>query len=60
MDYDALNHAIKQIAAGHIPIGVVACTGGTSIGARDDIAGVISVAKRHDLMFMSMRRQGRP
>ena len=43
-------HAIEtDIAAGHIPIGVVACTGGTSIGACDDIAGVISVAKRHDL-----------
>ena len=50
MDCEALNHAIEtDIAAGHIPIGVVACTGGTSIGACDDIAGVISVAKRHDL-----------
>ena len=50
LDCDALNNAIESdIAAGHTPIGVIACTGGTSIGARDDIAGVISVAKRHDL-----------
>lgn len=50
MDCDALSHAIQaDVQAGHIPIGVIACTGGTSIGACDDIARVVSIAKHHGL-----------
>ena len=50
MDCDALSYAIQaDVQAGHIPIGVIACTGGTSIGACDDIARVVSIAKHHGL-----------
>ncbi len=50
MDAAALEAAIvADIAAGHRPAGVVACTGGTGTGACDDLQAVISVAKRHGL-----------
>jgi len=50
MDPAALNEAIEaDKAAGMIPAGVVACTGGTSIGACDPVDAVLDVARRHDL-----------
>jgi aromatic-L-amino-acid decarboxylase len=50
MDPKALAKAIKaDRAAGHVPAGVVACTGGTGTGACDDIAGVIAVAQAEGL-----------
>jgi len=50
MRADLLQQAIaddKQ--AGYLPAGVVVCTGGTSIGASDDIAAVMKVAKAENL-----------
>lgn len=50
MDADALDAAIKaDIAAGHTPAGVIAITGGTGVGACDDLTSVAEVAKKHDL-----------
>jgi aromatic-L-amino-acid/L-tryptophan decarboxylase len=50
MDVGALEQAIKaDIAAGFLPAGVIACVGGTSIGATDDIAAVCAVAKKYNL-----------
>src|SRR5690606_37905895 len=50
MDPEALDAAIRaDLAAGHIPAGVVACTGGTSIGACDPIRAVAAVVKAHGL-----------
>jgi len=50
MDPEALDAAIRaDLAAGHIPAGVIACTGGTSIGACDPIGAVAEVVKRHGL-----------
>lgn len=50
MDAAALEAAVvADIAAGHRPAGVVACTGGTGTGACDDLQAVIAVAKRHGL-----------
>lgn len=50
MDLDALDAAIRRdIDAGLKPAAVIACLGGTSIGACDDIAGVVAVARRHGL-----------
>ena len=50
MDTHALDAAIvSDLAAGFLPCGVVACVGGTSIGASDDIAATIAVAKSHGL-----------
>jgi len=50
MDTKALDAAIvSDLAAGFLPCGVVACVGGTSIGAIDDIAATIAVAKSHGL-----------
>lgn len=46
----ALDEAIRaDRRAGHIPAGVVLCTGGTSIGACDPIAACIAVAREHGL-----------
>lgn len=46
MDPQALADAIdRDRAAGLLPCGVIACTGGTSTGACDDIAAVIDVAQ---------------
>ena len=50
IDVEALDAAIlADKAAGFLPAGVVACVGGTSVGATDDIAAVCAVAKKHDL-----------
>ena len=50
MDPAALDAAIKaDREAGFIPAGVIACTGGTSIGACDPISEVVTVAKKHGL-----------
>lgn len=50
MDPAALQKAITaDRAAGHIPAGLVLCTGGTSIGACDDLPPLIAIAKAEDL-----------
>ena len=50
MDTEALDAAIRaDLEAGHLPAGVIACAGGTSIGAFDDIAATLDVARRHGL-----------
>ena len=50
MDAAALDAAIRaDLAAGLKPAGVIACVGGTSTGACDDIGAVVEVAKRHGL-----------
>lgn len=50
MDPAALAAAIfADRAAGMLPVGIVACTGGTSIGACDPIAEVAAVAKAESL-----------
>lgn len=50
MDPEALDAAIHaDREAGLVPAGVIACTGGTSIGACDPIDAVAEVVKRHDL-----------
>ena len=46
----ALEAAIEaDMAAGHQPAGVIACVGGTSIGATDDIAEIAAIARKYDL-----------
>jgi aromatic-L-amino-acid decarboxylase len=50
MDVAALDAAIRADRdAGYRPAAIVACLGGTSVGACDDIAGVAAVARRHGL-----------
>src|SRR5262249_6081486 len=50
MDAGALEAAIaSDRAAGLLPAGIVACVGGTSIGAIDDVAGTVAVARRYGL-----------
>ncbi len=50
MDAEALEATIlRDKEAGFIPAGVIACTGGTSAGACDDIAAVVQVAHKHGL-----------
>ncbi len=50
MKPQALRDAIdRDRAAGFLPAGVVACTGGTSIGAFDDVAGIVRLAKGENL-----------
>jgi len=50
MDPDALDAAIRDdLARGFKPAGVILATGGTSIGACDDLAACIAVAKAHGL-----------
>ena len=50
MDAEALRAAIAaDRAAGHLPAGIIACTGGTSAGASDDIAAVMDVAEAEGL-----------
>ena len=50
MDAAALDTAIKaDIAAAHTPAGIIAITGGTGVGACDDLAAILKVAKAHDL-----------
>ncbi|MEE4015110.1 pyridoxal-dependent decarboxylase [Roseibium sp. FZY0029] len=46
MDPGALRTAIEaDLAAGYRPAGIIACTGGTGVGASDDVASVVAVAK---------------
>nr|WP_246365940.1 pyridoxal-dependent decarboxylase [Gellertiella hungarica] len=50
MDPVALDAAIrKDLESGYLPAGVIACTGGTSIGAHDDTEAVVRVAHGHGL-----------
>ncbi|HQU68740.1 MAG TPA: pyridoxal-dependent decarboxylase [Albidovulum sp.] len=50
MDAAALDAAIRaDLAAGCRPAGVIACVGGTSSGASDDVASVVRVAHAHGL-----------
>jgi aromatic-L-amino-acid/L-tryptophan decarboxylase len=50
MDIAALEAAIiADKAAGYLPAGIIACVGGTSVGATDNIAAVCEVAWRHNL-----------
>lgn len=50
MDPDALRAIIERdIADGHRPAGVIACTGGTGTGASDDLAKVLQIARDFDL-----------
>ncbi len=50
MDVVALEVAINRDRdVGLLPAGVIACVGGTSVGATDDVAAVCDVAKRHGL-----------
>ncbi len=50
MDIAALEAAVKaDVEAGYHPAGIIACVGGTSIGATDDIAAVCAIAKKHGL-----------
>ncbi len=46
MDPDMLRAAIEaDLAAGFRPAGIIACTGGTGVGASDDVGAVVTVAK---------------
>ena len=50
MDPGALADAVAaDRAAGHVPAGIVICTGGTSIGAMDPVAAVMDVAEAEGL-----------
>jgi aromatic-L-amino-acid/L-tryptophan decarboxylase len=50
MRADALEAAIAaDRASGLLPAGIIACIGGTSTGAIDDMAGIVAVAHRHSL-----------
>jgi aromatic-L-amino-acid decarboxylase len=50
MDVDALGAAIRaDVVAGHTPAGIIAITGGTGIGACDDLTAVAKVARDHDI-----------
>lgn len=47
MDLEALESAIvSDKVAGLVPAAIVACLGGTSVGACDDISGVAAIARR--------------
>jgi len=50
MDPNALDAAIRtDLAAGHKPAGVILVTGGTAVGACDDLKACIAIAKAHGL-----------
>lgn len=50
MDATALQDAIQaDIKAGYRPAGVIACTGGTGVGACDSLTDVLKVAREHGL-----------
>ena len=52
MDIKALAEAIKQDRiAGYLPAGIIACTGGTSVGACDNIDGVADIAEKEGLFL---------
>ncbi|MGB3408081.1 MAG: pyridoxal-dependent decarboxylase [Jannaschia sp.] len=51
MDPAALRSAIEaDLSAGHTPAGVIFCSGGTAVGAFDDIPACLGVAQDHGLM----------
>ena len=50
LDIDALRTAIREDrATGHVPAGIIAITGGTGVGASDDLAAVLDVARAESL-----------
>jgi aromatic-L-amino-acid/L-tryptophan decarboxylase len=50
MNAAALEAAIiADIEAGYVPAGIIACVGGTSVGATDDLIAVCEIAKRFDI-----------
>jgi aromatic-L-amino-acid decarboxylase len=50
MDVEALEAAIvADIAAGHVPAGIIAITGGTGVGGSDTLGPILDVAKNYDL-----------
>lgn len=50
MDAKALDDAIRaDVATGHMPAGIIAITGGTGVGACDDLKAIADVAQAHDL-----------
>ncbi|XWN29035.1 MAG: pyridoxal-dependent decarboxylase [Devosia sp.] len=50
LDVDALKDAIRaDRAAGHSPAGLIAITGGTGVGASDELAPILDVAQSEDL-----------
>ncbi|KIN62708.1 Aromatic amino acid decarboxylase [Sulfitobacter noctilucicola] len=50
MDAKDLSAAIhKDIEAGYTPAGIIAITGGTGIGASDDLGPILKVAQAHNL-----------
>jgi aromatic-L-amino-acid decarboxylase len=50
MRLDALEAQIAaDRASGLLPAGIIACVGGTSIGAVDDVSGLTALARRHGL-----------
>jgi aromatic-L-amino-acid decarboxylase len=52
MDIEALESAVAaDEAAGHLPAGIIACVGGTSVGATDDTAAVARVSAAHGLFL---------
>jgi aromatic-L-amino-acid decarboxylase len=40
---------VSKAAAGHVPAGIIAITGGAGVGASDDLAAVLEVARDEDL-----------
>ncbi|MEM7464908.1 MAG: pyridoxal-dependent decarboxylase, partial [Pseudomonadota bacterium] len=50
IDVEALRRAIADDkASGHVPAGIIAVTGGTGIGASDELGPVLQIAREHDL-----------
>ncbi len=50
IDVDALKDAIAtDRATGHVPAGIIGITGGTGVGASDDLAALVEIAKAEDL-----------
>ena len=50
MDGQALDEMIRaDLVAGHIPAGIIAITGGTGVGACDDLEAIARVALAYDL-----------
>lgn len=50
LDANALDQAIaRDLEDGQIPAGIIAITGGTGVGASDQLEPVLGVARKHDL-----------
>lgn len=50
LEANALEHAIAtDLRDGHTPAGVIAITGGTGVGASDQLGPILAVARKHDL-----------